>query len=133
MNRCLSEHNACIETFSGATLDESEPPMLPTRVLHVGPGQDVVLQPRLFETNGKKAHYIALSHCWGRKKPPLMTTSFSLERHIGGIPWIEIPRAYQDAITVTRRLGFEYIWIDSLCISVRNPSMVPSHHLTESL
>ena len=30
--------------------------------------------------------------------------------------WEDIPKTFQDAITVTRYLGFHYIWIDSLCI-----------------
>jgi hypothetical protein len=45
-----------------------------------------------------------------------MTTKTSLARHLTNIPWDELPRLYQDAIIATRRLGFEYIWIDSLCI-----------------
>lgn len=32
------------------------------------------------------------------------------------IPWDKLPSTFQDAITVTRRLGIAYIWIDSLCI-----------------
>lgn len=32
------------------------------------------------------------------------------------IPWDSIPKTYQDAIKITRELGVDYIWIDSLCI-----------------
>lgn len=32
------------------------------------------------------------------------------------IPWASIPRTFQDAIDITRKLGLKYIWIDSLCI-----------------
>ena len=28
----------------------------------------------------------------------------------------DLPSNYRDAITITRRLGYKYIWIDSLCI-----------------
>lgn len=45
-----------------------------------------------------------------------MTTQYTLEDHLAGIPWDNLPRTYQDAISATHRLGFEYIWIDSLCI-----------------
>jgi hypothetical protein len=45
-----------------------------------------------------------------------LTTKATLQSHLTGIPWDTIPRAYQDAITATHRLGLEYIWIDSLCI-----------------
>jgi Heterokaryon incompatibility protein (HET) len=33
-----------------------------------------------------------------------------------GVPVAQLPLTFQDAITVTRHLGFEFIWIDSLCI-----------------
>ena len=59
--------------------------------------------------------YIALSHCWGQTK------IFILEEHMletmtHGIDWLRLPRTFQDAMIVTRRLGFRYLWIDSLCI-----------------
>lgn len=45
-----------------------------------------------------------------------MTVTSSLAEHIAGIPWARLPQSYQDAITVTHRLGFAYLWIDSVCI-----------------
>lgn len=33
-----------------------------------------------------------------------------------GVPTLSLPKTFQDAITVTRKLGFQYLWIDSLCI-----------------
>ena len=45
-----------------------------------------------------------------------MTTQSSLADHVNSIPWDSIPQSYKDAISATRHLGFEYIWIDSLCI-----------------
>ena len=27
-----------------------------------------------------------------------------------------MPKTFQDAVSITRSLGFEYLWIDSLCI-----------------
>ncbi|KAH7417832.1 heterokaryon incompatibility protein-domain-containing protein [Cadophora sp. MPI-SDFR-AT-0126] len=33
-----------------------------------------------------------------------------------GISFNSLPRTFQDAIVVTRRLGLTYLWIDSLCI-----------------
>ncbi|KAH7357570.1 heterokaryon incompatibility protein-domain-containing protein, partial [Pyrenochaeta sp. MPI-SDFR-AT-0127] len=89
---------------------------LPTRVVHVG-RPDGVVSPRLFETQGERGHYVALSHCWGPlSHRPVMTTHSSLADHLASIPWDALPPTYQDAISVTHRLGFAYIWIDSLCI-----------------
>ncbi|KAF2277823.1 HET-domain-containing protein [Westerdykella ornata] len=115
LTRCLRDHDACKESFSGADIDESKPSVLPTRVVHVG-NPDQGLPPRLCLTGGKRDHYVAFSHCWGRNKPPLMTTASTLQERMAGIPWNEIPKLYQDAIVATHRLGFKYIWIDSLCI-----------------
>jgi hypothetical protein len=116
METCLDKHNACRESLSGVVIDENETPVLPSRVIYVGKSVHGS-SPRLLETAGRKGHYIALSHCWGPPTHrPLVTTQSSLARHITSIPWDELPKLYQDAITATRRLGFEYIWIDSLCI-----------------
>lgn len=120
MQRCLQDHRNCRETFSGAILNESEPPILPARVLYVGPPQGTIA-PRLVQTKGLRAHYVAMSHCWGRKKPPLMATKVTMPEYLAGIAWYRIPKAYQDAIVVTHRLGLEYIWIDSLCIAQDDP------------
>lgn len=116
MSTCLAKHEACREALSGAVIDETTPPVLPTRVIYIG-RPDQALSPRLLQTQGKRGHYVALSHCWGPPSHrPLMTTHSKLDEHLAGIPWNALPRTYQDAISATRRLGFEYIWIDSLCI-----------------
>ena len=116
MSTCLAKHEACRETLSGSAIDETMPPTLPTRVIHVGCPEEGLL-PRLVQTDGKQAHYTALSHCWGppTHHPP-MTTQSTLVDHLTGIPWDLLPRTYQDAMVTTRRLGFDYIWIDSLCV-----------------
>jgi hypothetical protein len=38
------------------------------------------------------------------------------ERNKASIPWDTIPKTFQDAIIVTRKLGISYRWIDCLCI-----------------
>jgi hypothetical protein len=47
---------------------------------------------------------------------PLKTTKASLSQLTLGLDWSSIPKTFQDAITLTRSLGIDYIWIDSLCI-----------------
>ncbi|PVH93058.1 heterokaryon incompatibility, partial [Periconia macrospinosa] len=32
------------------------------------------------------------------------------------IPWHSLPRTFQDAIGLARKLGILFLWIDSLCI-----------------
>jgi len=84
--------------------------MLPTRVIDVS-----IEQPYLYISHGHHAPYMTLSHCWGGKQP-LTTTTDTLEQRCIGIPMASLPDLYRDAVTVTRKLGIQYLWIDSLCI-----------------
>lgn len=58
---------------------------------------------------------MTLSHRWGIKET-FTLTSFNVNHMSNSIPWDSIPRIYQEAIELTRLLGIEYIWIDTLCI-----------------
>lgn len=64
--------------------------------------------------------YIALSHCWGIQPngpPPWCTTRTNEKNRMAqGIRIESLPANFRDAIQVTRKLGKEYLWIDSLCI-----------------
>jgi hypothetical protein len=40
----------------------------------------------------------------------------NLGTHRDGIPWSALSKTFQDAATLTSRLGYRYLWIDSLCI-----------------
>lgn len=67
------------------------------------------------ETQGHYGDYIALSHCWGNSKPFLTTRGTFDDMKDGFLPE-HAPATFRDAITVTRKLGIRYLWIDSLCI-----------------
>lgn len=69
----------------------------------------------LYESGGGIGRYTALSHCWG-KMQIIRTTKATIEQMKQGIPWASLSKTFQDAITLTRKLGVDYIWIDSLCI-----------------
>jgi hypothetical protein len=58
---------------------------------------------------------VTLSHCWGGTSP-LTTKTDTLSQRIRGIPYKDLPKTFQDAVTITRSLGVDYLWIDSLCI-----------------
>ena len=87
------------------------PSPLPTRVIDVGAAASY--EPRLKISNGERAHYVALSHCWG-KNPIIRTMNANIEDHKKRLP--NLPKTFQDAVTITREMGFRYLWIDSLCI-----------------
>jgi hypothetical protein len=56
-----------------------------------------------------------LSHCWGSVRT-LKTTKATLKLREQKISFEDLPLSFQDAVTITRKLGYRYIWIDSLCI-----------------
>ena len=84
--------------------------LLPKRVIDVW--EDT---PVLIDGQGRDAPYILLSHCWGGEQTITTTQSTLLERQ-QGIPISTLPKTFQDAVTITRTLGIQYLWIDSLCI-----------------
>ncbi|KAI1768517.1 heterokaryon incompatibility protein-domain-containing protein [Hypoxylon sp. FL1150] len=83
---------------------------LPARLVKVTDNQVKVV-----DTEGQKGRYTTLSHRWGIGETFKLTTGNATKMN-DNIPWDSIPRTYQDAIKVTRGLGVDYIWIDSLCI-----------------
>jgi hypothetical protein len=64
----------------------------------------------LVETGGQKGRYTALSHSWG-KSARLMATKSNVDDLKQGIALSSLPRTFQDAIRVTRKLGIKYLWI----------------------
>jgi len=102
----------CVITHSADTCHSPERPCLPTRVLDVGLETGTV---RLIESKGARADYICLSHCWGLTQI-ITTTTSTIEERKRSISWEDLSKTFQEAISLTRTLGFQYIWIDSLCI-----------------
>ena len=94
---------------------------LPTRVIDVGDDDDSsFLRLHAFEPDDGE-EYIALSHCWGnlleeQRKIFCTCRSNIEERHNQGFYVDILPKTFQDAVNITRKLGKRYLWIDSLCI-----------------
>ena len=59
--------------------------------------------------------YLTLSHCWGKTKVFKLTSENLADMEIV-IPEESLCQTFQDAIFITRSLGYEYLWIDLLCI-----------------
>ncbi|KAH7124982.1 heterokaryon incompatibility protein-domain-containing protein [Dactylonectria estremocensis] len=104
LRKCEDNHPLCHQEDAG----------LPTRVLDVGTvGDDSIW---LLETyKPMSAKYIALSYCWGNTVT-IKTLLRNLEEMKSGIAVAELPPTYLDAVTLTRKLGIRYLWIDALCI-----------------
>ncbi|ETS77838.1 hypothetical protein PFICI_09900 [Pestalotiopsis fici W106-1] len=103
---CDLGHN-CLSSTQGSPL--------PTRVLDVSL-RDTEKSIRLLTTARQRERYVCLSHCWGEQASIAKTTRQSFSAHTKNITLGELPKTFQDAIDITRRLGIDYLWIDSLCI-----------------
>jgi hypothetical protein len=102
LDECINEH--------GLGCRHTRECRLPTRILRIDGPRTV----KLYASKREPAAYLCLSHCWGTR-PILQTTTLNLDDHLNAIPWEDMPRSFQDAVTFTHGLGFKYLWIDSLC------------------
>ncbi|XXG99245.1 hypothetical protein Hte_005582 [Hypoxylon texense] len=62
-----------------------------------------------------KPHYLTLSHRWGENPKLRLLTTNHKSLH-GYMTWDEIPRTYADAFQLALLLGYNYVWVDALCI-----------------
>jgi hypothetical protein len=84
----------------------------PTRLLYIKPGYLRLCSGTTIPLN---VCYATLSHCWG------LSSFFKVRRdNLSAVQKTinirELPKTFQDAIFIAHELGFEYLWIDSLCI-----------------
>ncbi len=93
---CRANHDVCRKS--------KEAPSLPTRIL------EVESSIRLRDSLGECEHYIALSHCWGNKKP-LQARENTIQALRAGVELDDLPTVLKEAVLVTRALGLKYIWI----------------------
>lgn len=119
LDHCQRNHTKCKNTPKG---------FVPTRLLDIEAfkrgeapnlGDDVKLvcldsnEFRCDETPS----YITLSHCWGPpSNRPVTTTETNLSERMSRISFSGLPKTFQDAVEIARKLGQRYLWIDSLCI-----------------
>ena len=81
---------------------------LPSRVLDLGGGPPDAM--KLYLSQGETARYAALSHCWGNSTHTLTTTKDTLDERVACITADSLPPTFQDAVTVTQKLGIRYLW-----------------------
>lgn len=85
---------------------------MPTRLLRIDQAMETI---KLVEISGMRVEYVALSYCWGNRAS-ITTTMETYALRLAGIKWSNLPLTFRDAARITRTLGYEYLWIDSLCI-----------------
>ncbi|KAM7196720.1 hypothetical protein V8F20_006913 [Naviculisporaceae sp. PSN 640] len=126
------EHPLCQNDF----LQEEQRAFLPRRLLEVIPasytdgssseksGLACPPEVRLVETSSiDRTHhetlYVALSHFTGDIAQEHMVsrlTTSNLEKLKVSLPYGALPPSFRDAIAITNRIGFSYLWIDALCV-----------------
>jgi hypothetical protein len=108
--------SSCPDDCSSGWNLSSSGKVLPTRLLDVG-FQDNCQDIRVISTEylPPTTIYLTLSHCWGTISFIKLTTQTFTEMS-QRIRHESLPRTFQDAVELTRCLGYRYIWIDSLCI-----------------
>ncbi|KAF5670722.1 het-domain-containing protein [Fusarium circinatum] len=106
IDACETEHDYCLQRHYTA---------VPKRVLKIE-NNDVSLyisQKKDVQTEDQR--YVALSYRWGNDLP-LRLTQDTMGDFIKGQPISKLPETLQDAVHISRNLGFKFIWIDALCI-----------------
>lgn len=98
---CANYHDRCFTSRFG---------WLPTRLLDIR--QESL---RLVMSENSSGRYTTLNHCWGEAQFTQLTKS-NVDRLMQGFSLTSLPKTFRDAISVTRSLGIDFIWIDSLCI-----------------
>ncbi|KAK0614732.1 heterokaryon incompatibility protein-domain-containing protein [Immersiella caudata] len=123
LEQCLTSHS-----HHSNPLSQLDPQRSPKRLLYVGDPKAArtaqstrVVEARQICTSADDMlpRYMALSHCWGPNTPgnklPLTTSSNYADR-CREVPWEDLSTTFKHAVQITRCLGVEYIWMDSLCI-----------------
>ena len=107
-DNCTSNHRRCNQPLR-------QDKWYPSRLLNLrGPKASIIT---LIDTATMlpDGPYISLSHRWGTASVT-MTTQDTLQMFMNGIECSSLPKIFQDAVVVARKLGAHYLWIDSLCI-----------------
>jgi len=102
---CVDDHSQCSQKMTAP---------FPTRLIDVG---STDREPSLYISSlGEHGIYVALSYCWGIPKQSVMLNRVRLVSKDHTLPLSELPPTLRDVILICRRLSFQYVWIDALCI-----------------
>ena len=117
MHTCKQTHILCNDRRPFDRYTQQQSSYVPSRLVHITNQGDRIQAVRLVTSSeiGATTSYLTLSHCWGGA-PILKLTRASLSSFKVDIPISSLPRTFTDAFLVTLKLGYNHIWIDSLCI-----------------
>jgi hypothetical protein len=117
LETCLYTHTSCAIS--------READFIPPRLLDLRNNR-----VRLVDTTESMTgySYVALSHCWGTDPAVCKLTESSRASFCVNIPEASLPQTFRDAVLISRALGFEWLWIDSLCIIQSSPNENEDQH-----
>jgi hypothetical protein len=107
---CLQHEECTRDTFIPKRLIDLGSSIEPLRIV-------LTSEDDRFYNRQHTPEYLALSYCWGpphASRLPLKTEMRSLSSRMRGIRLEEIPKTIADSFTVSRVLGYQFIWVDSL-------------------
>lgn len=112
MDECSRTHDTCRPLVATDRI-------LPTRLVDTQPegAQDSIIRiidSAVFAQDTKAVEYVTLSHVWSNTTAKLTTDR--LQNAQLGLQRQTLPKALESGIQAAQKLGFRYIWIDSLCI-----------------
>jgi hypothetical protein len=108
LKTCEEEHDICNMSLKpDGPMAARLLQVLPEDCLRLVVTQDLLLHEQV---------YTVLSHVWGRADIECKTTRHKLDQYRVEIHYEDLPVTFREAIQITRSLGINYIWIDSLCI-----------------
>jgi hypothetical protein len=102
LENCIKTHQKCPSAIQ----------KLPKRVIYVDPDSSKI---KLKEIANGYGQYVALSYCWGQKGN-ITTTTNNIAEMMTDISLDALPKTIREAVQITRLLGIENLWVDSLCI-----------------
>ena len=111
LNRCIEGHSTCERPPPETLLDWK-----PSRLLYIGNRDDQGLRLCEQQAIPVGVKYTTLSHCWGTNSDRKCLSQQNHTAWTSALPEEALMRTFHDAIKITRSLGIQYIWIDSLCI-----------------
>ncbi|CAG8974773.1 hypothetical protein HYALB_00000385 [Hymenoscyphus albidus] len=121
ITNCRANHGACAQASASETnarVNDLPKRLLDLKLKHSPSHGDSV---RLVQTGCYTAQqpfrYATLSHCWG-KSHVIQTTTSNMALRMQSIDWNDLPKTFQDAITLLRALDIRYLWIDSFFVNI---------------
>lgn len=107
---CIANHGDCRVNGSNDVAT-----FVPTRLLDVSDNKLRLVNSASTISDDSDRRYVALSHCWG-KIHIIRTLKENVALHSSHVDFEELSKTFKEAVLATRKLGFRFIWIDSLCI-----------------